>query len=444
MRRVPWPFILAFLVALFAILCLLQSLRNKVVEETAAYSAEIWSTQLKSIREIYTKTVVNRVVKQGVAASHDYESNELSIPLPFTFTTLLARSLQDTHPEVQTSLISPYPFPWNKQAHKLESPDWKQTWLALKKEPHYSRVVIGYDEPGHSLTLKHSSADIMHQQCISCHNSHPSSPKKDWKEGQLAGILEVKIPLDSVLAKTGDYVMFFGGGIVILFLCLFAVAYYFHYQLISQSQQLILLNQDLIMASDFERTKLSHQIHDGIAQLLTGASFLLAAEKGRKDPLIDEVQQVITKALSQARSLVKCMYPLDGVKNRLETSLAEFANTTMEQFSVRLDLSRVNHEFVHELSPKESAELYFICTEAVTNAIKHGHAKNIWIRICDGSMSIYDDGSGFKDGKNLSGIGTRIMKYRASVIGWSFGMGQRTPSNGTIVFCQRYKAARCL
>src|ERR1700704_4776444 len=38
-----------------------------------------------------------------------------------------------------------------------------------------------------------ASPVIMGQVCVSCHNSHPDSPKKDWKVGDVRGIQEITI-----------------------------------------------------------------------------------------------------------------------------------------------------------------------------------------------------------------------------------------------------------
>lgn len=38
--------------------------------------------------------------------------------------------------------------------------------------------------------------------CVNCHNTHPDSPKTNWKTGDVRGILEVNIPLNNVLAST--------------------------------------------------------------------------------------------------------------------------------------------------------------------------------------------------------------------------------------------------
>ena len=42
----------------------------------------------------------------------------------------------------------------------------------------------------------------MEAGCVSCHNSHPDSTKKDWKLGDVRGALEIIRPLDSIIAQT--------------------------------------------------------------------------------------------------------------------------------------------------------------------------------------------------------------------------------------------------
>jgi len=75
----------------------------------------------------------------------------------------------------------------------------------------------------------------------------------------------------------------------------------------------------------------------------------------------------------------------------------------------------------------------------VNNAIKHGHAKQIVIRLaCDqeqGVLTITDDGSGIANipAKN-AGIGRYLMNYRARVVGGSLEI-EPAPRGGTVVTC---------
>ena len=50
--------------------------------------------------------------------------------------------------------------------------------------------------------LRYATADLMRASCISCQNSHPDSPKTDWKVGDVRDVLEVTLPLDVAMAET--------------------------------------------------------------------------------------------------------------------------------------------------------------------------------------------------------------------------------------------------
>jgi signal transduction histidine kinase len=83
--------------------------------------------------------------------------------------------------------------------------------------------------------------------------------------------------------------------------------------------------------------------------------------------------------------------------------------------------------------------LYYIAVEAVNNAIKHGRAKNIVIRLGErnsgGILKIEDDGAGFHIALTpLGGLGMSTMNYRARMVGGSLEM-QSVPGSGTAVTC---------
>jgi predicted signal transduction protein with EAL and GGDEF domain len=46
----------------------------------------------------------------------------------------------------------------------------------------------------------------MKKECVNCHNNHPESPKSDWKVGDLRGILEVIIPIQSATLLNNEMV----------------------------------------------------------------------------------------------------------------------------------------------------------------------------------------------------------------------------------------------
>ena len=83
--------------------------------------------------------------------------------------------------------------------------------------------------------------------------------------------------------------------------------------------------------------------------------------------------------------------------------------------------------------------LYYIAREAVTNAVKHGEAKQISMGLDRGdarlTLRITNDGNSFSRADSESrGMGLHIMKYRAQVIGAALAI-QAGEQGGCVVTC---------
>jgi signal transduction histidine kinase len=88
-----------------------------------------------------------------------------------------------------------------------------------------------------------------------------------------------------------------------------------------------------------------------------------------------------------------------------------------------------------------SIHLYRIAQEAVSNALKHGKATVIVIRLKrkngDIILSVADNGTGMPQGmSDHDGMGLRIMSYRAKLIGGDLTIQPRPKSKGTLVECR--------
>jgi signal transduction histidine kinase len=84
-----------------------------------------------------------------------------------------------------------------------------------------------------------------------------------------------------------------------------------------------------------------------------------------------------------------------------------------------------------------SNHIYRIAQEAVNNAIKHGHAREVIIDLhVTGetvTLIVSDNGTGVAPGANLSsGMGLKIMRYRATMLGGEVKIDRR-PEGGTRV-----------
>jgi signal transduction histidine kinase/CheY-like chemotaxis protein len=102
-----------------------------------------------------------------------------------------ANYLNSRVPDVNFSLISDYPFPWRANRKITDFDKRAMAALTNTAADEYTEVL---DQNGFQV-LHYASPIVMKQGCVACHNSHPDSPKMDWKVGDVRGIQVVELPL---------------------------------------------------------------------------------------------------------------------------------------------------------------------------------------------------------------------------------------------------------
>lgn len=164
---------------------------------SATSSAVSTVNQYKILRGYYTKNVVKKVLAGSELKAHfDHKTNANAIPLPATLIHDLSEAFNDQG-IMTLKLYSPFPFP-NRRSRRLDD-FGQQAWEILSRNPDqtYSRVET---IDGHE-TVRVAVADTLNAQgCVSCHNSHPDTPKNDWSLNDVRGVLEVQIPIDAQIA----------------------------------------------------------------------------------------------------------------------------------------------------------------------------------------------------------------------------------------------------
>jgi len=159
-------------------------------------AADMQLRTLTSFREIYTREVVTKARSHGLKVSHDFSTHKDTIPLPATMTKLIGDDVGDLGSSSKVFLYSKYPFPWNQDRGGLNDFFKKDAWEYLTKNP--DKVFSREEKIGDKAYLRYAKADIMKESCIGCHNTHPESPKTDWKINDVRGVLEVYIPIDQI------------------------------------------------------------------------------------------------------------------------------------------------------------------------------------------------------------------------------------------------------
>ena len=135
----------------------------------------------------------------GVTVTHDYRAHDGAIPLPATFSMELGRRIGDKGSGMQVRLYSDYSFPWRPEGGPRDAFE-KDALRHLRERP--DSPFFRFEDLAGRPVLRYATADRMREPCIACHNSHPASPKTDWKVGDVRGVLEITRPMDRVVAQT--------------------------------------------------------------------------------------------------------------------------------------------------------------------------------------------------------------------------------------------------
>lgn len=204
------------------------------------------------------------------------------------------------------------------------------------------------------------------------------------------------------------------------------------------------IEKELFEVSEREQRRIGHDLHDGLCQHLTGAALAaqvleekLAAHAAPEAADARRVVELVEDGIALSRNLARGLHPIDMTADGLMQGLSALAATTADLFKISCRLECDSPVLVHDAVT--SGHLYRIAQEAISNAIKHGKARNVTIHlepIEDGlELWIADDGVGLPDAlPDGAGMGLRIMAHRAGIIGATFA-ARRNGSVGTTVTC---------
>jgi len=129
----------------------------------------------------------------------------------------------------------------------------------------------------------------------------------------------------------------------------------------------------------------------------------------------------------------------------LVSALEELAHGAGAFFSTRCEFRC--EEPVEVRDPTVALHLYYIAQEAILNAVKHGKARLIQVRLAaangdGGVLTVRNDGAPLTPLSTPGrGMGIRIMKYRARMIGATVVI-RAPPDGGAEVICRFMREPR--
>ncbi|HVS36708.1 MAG TPA: methyl-accepting chemotaxis protein [Gemmataceae bacterium] len=179
--------------------------------QSAAEEARRLTTQIEEVRGYYSEHVVAVCRKQGMEAAPDYASKPNTVPLPATMVHELSDTLSGKGEGYTIRLYSRFPFLNRKDGGVKD--DFEQEALRHLEANAKGEFWRREDVAGVP-TVRFAVADVMSSEsCVTCHNSHPESTKRDWKLGDVRGALEVAIPVARPLATAEGGARWVAGGI---------------------------------------------------------------------------------------------------------------------------------------------------------------------------------------------------------------------------------------
>jgi two-component system, LuxR family, sensor kinase FixL len=204
------------------------------------------------------------------------------------------------------------------------------------------------------------------------------------------------------------------------------------------------LEKQILEISDQEQERIGQDLHDGLCQLLSGIKFkatLLEQKLQAKAPAeardARTIEAILNSAIQQARNLARGLHPVDLEARGLMSALEELAGSVASVYGVSCVCQFKQPVLVHD--HLVATHLYRIAQEALNNALKHGQARRIWIRLAATrqrlTLSVRDNGRGFPARpRKRTGMGLALMHYRARTIGASLQI-RPGPRRGTVVNC---------
>ncbi len=192
------------------------------------------------------------------------------------------------------------------------------------------------------------------------------------------------------------------------------------------------LEQEILNISEKERQKIAMALHDDLCPQLIGIEVMtkvlagkLSANASEDAAGADQIRKLILNSIEKTRRLSQGLFPVDLSDHGFEAALKALGIYIQDVFGIGCTLSC--HASWTLQDTVVATQVYYIVHEAVHNAAKHASAGQIQMVLAGQDdklvVTVTDDGCGLPGTAVCSGMGMKIMRYRAARIGASVEVG---------------------
>ena len=182
-------------------LVILSLLSERLVRSGALDSAAQQADLLEHANNQYS-LIVQRVEQANYPVNKMVPPTPNTVPLsiPATFLHDVGEELhEDSKTGIQVRQYSDNPFPWRTGGGPHD--EFERQALVRLRQSEGRETVHEFTQIDGEPVVRYAQARIMKQSCVDCHNTHPLSTRKDWKVGDVRGVLEIICPLKNDEAR---------------------------------------------------------------------------------------------------------------------------------------------------------------------------------------------------------------------------------------------------
>jgi hypothetical protein len=167
-----------------------ESVRAGIPPETVA---DYVHAVIQANRTVYETHIVDKLQAKGLVEAAEQWRQEAALPLPAQFLIETGKLVADTGTGLKYRLASLTPiYVWNAPASDFERKGLERV-IANPNKP-----FTGFSHVGRNRFFVAIYADVaVSESCVTCHNTHPNSPRRDYKLKDVMGGVVITIPVRS-------------------------------------------------------------------------------------------------------------------------------------------------------------------------------------------------------------------------------------------------------
>ncbi|MCG6859443.1 MAG: adenylate/guanylate cyclase domain-containing protein [Salaquimonas sp.] len=192
MEQPGWFFAIVTLALVALPVAVWLDLRN-LTNESLRHQASDLNAVISDIRAYYATNVIGRVQDSGGKATPTDKYHDITggIPIPATLSIELGDVIGKRTQGIKYRFVSDYPFR-NRAPHKLTGFE-ERALKAFRYSGSPSDSIVETNGSVFQREVNMAVPVVMGSSCVSCHNTHPDSPKTDWQVGDIRGIQSITI-----------------------------------------------------------------------------------------------------------------------------------------------------------------------------------------------------------------------------------------------------------